>query len=219
MQVLTQEWIYLSVIALQQDVSLRQQFTTEIPVYSPDLKCYINFIDETGTDCRNLVCKYEIQYERKATEKPLLFVRGERVSTIACTCMSMAGLMDVKTLTGTSDGDTFYSFVQTHFIPQLISYDGINPHSIVIMDNSRYSPCPWGREVHQDLGALIHFLPPYSPDFNPIEETFSKVKLSMKSIEKELVHTSDCEALLLLSFLQVTPEDCQAWICNCGIYI
>ena len=98
-------------------------------------------------------------------------------------------------------------------------YNGINPHSVVIMDNCSIHHVPEVVKSIKDVGALIHFLPPYSPDLNPIEETFSKVKQSMKSIEKELVYTSDCEALLLLSFLQVTPEDCQAWICNCGIYV
>jgi transposase len=55
------------------------------------------------------------------------------------------------------------------------------------------------------------FLPPFSPDFAPIEETFSKVKQAMKSIEKENTYTSDCESILLQSFLEVTPEDCQGW--------
>ena len=41
----------------------------------------------------------------------------------AIPCISMAGLLDVKIHTGTSDGDTFYSFVQTHLLPQLMPYD------------------------------------------------------------------------------------------------
>ena len=99
------------------------------------------FIDKTGTDCRSLVRKYGYSMRGKPLRNHILFfVRGECMSTIAC--ISMAGLLYVKTLTGTSDGDTFYSFVQTHLIPQLMPYDGINPHSVVIMGNSRYSPCP-----------------------------------------------------------------------------
>ena len=204
----------LKVTALQQDVSLRQQFTSEVPVYSPEM---LVFIDETGTDRRNLVRKYGYSMRGKPLRNHSFFVRGECVSAIAC--ISMAGLLDVKTLTGTSDGDTFYSFVQTHLIPQLMPYNGINPHSVVIMDNCSIHHVPEVVKSIQDVGALIHYLPPYSPDINPIEETFSKVKQSMKSIKKELVYTSDCKALLLLSFLQVTPEDCQAWIRNCGIYV
>ena len=96
-------------------------------------------------------------------------------------------------------------------------YNGTNAHSVVIMDNCSIHHVPEVVKAIQDVGALLHFLPPYSPDFAPIEETFSKVKQAMKSINTE-ENTSDCENVLLQSFLQVTPEDCQGWINNCGIY-
>ena len=92
----------LKVTALQ-DVSLRQQFTSDVPLYSPEMLVFI----ETGTDRRNLVHKYGYSMRGKPLRNHSFFVRGERVSAIAC--ISMAGLLDVKTLTGTSDGDTFYS--------------------------------------------------------------------------------------------------------------
>ena len=72
-------------------------------------------------------------------------------------------------------------------------YNGVNPHSVVTMDNCSIHHVPEVVKSIQDVGALLYFLPPYSPDFAPIEETFSKVEQSMKSIEKELVYTSDCE--------------------------
>ena len=76
------------------------------------------------------------------------------------------------------------------------------------------------KSINTRCGALLHFLPPYSPDFAPIiiEETFSKVKQAMKSIKKENTYTSDCESILLQCFLEVTPEDCPGWIRDCGIY-
>ena len=152
--------------------------------------------------------------------KPLknhtLFVRGEQASPIAC--ISMAGVLDVKTLTRTSDGDAFYSFVHTNLLQHLIPYNGINPHSVVTMDNCSIHHVPEVVKGIQDVGALIHFLPPYSPDFAQIEETFSKVKPSLKSIEKEVTHTTDIETLLLLGFLQVTVEDCCGWTRDCSIY-
>ena len=57
----------------------------------------------------------------------------------AISCISIAGLLDVETLTGTSDGDTFHSFVQTDLLPHLMPYSGINPHSVVIMDNCAFN--------------------------------------------------------------------------------
>ena len=97
--------------AVEQDVFLRQQFVSEVTVYAPEM---LVFIDETGTDNRNLIRKYGYSMRGKPLKTHSFFVRGERVSAIAC--ISMAGLLDVKTLKGTSDGDTFYSFIHTHLL-------------------------------------------------------------------------------------------------------
>ena len=48
--------------------------------------------------------------------------------------MSSAGLLDVKTARETTNGDTFYDFVQTHLLPHLMPFDGRNTHSVVVMD-------------------------------------------------------------------------------------
>ena len=47
----------------------------------------------------------------------------------------MNGLLDVKVVTGATNSDVFYSFVEEHLLPCLLPFDGINPHSVVIMDN------------------------------------------------------------------------------------
>ena len=59
-----------------------------------------------------------------------MLVMMERVSAIAF--MSVNGLKISK---GTTDGDAFYEFVQKHLLPQLLPFNGTNPHSVVIMDN------------------------------------------------------------------------------------
>ena len=73
-------------------------------------------------------------------------------------------------------------------------------------------------QLIEDIGALVHYLPPYSPDFNPIEDTFSKVKSALKSTEVEMTGMTDVEDLLLASFAQVTQEDCEEWVSHSGIY-
>ena len=62
-----------------------------------------------------------------------LLVRGERISAIAF--MSMNGMLDCKTVKYTVNGDTFYEFMQTTVLPHLMPFDGINPHSVLVMDN------------------------------------------------------------------------------------
>ena len=127
--------------------------------------------------------------------------------------MSSNGLLDVKTVKGTTDGDAFYDFVQTHLIPHIMPYNGTNPHSVVVLDNCAVHHI---REVRKllDVGAIVHFLPPYSPDMNPIEELFSKVKYKLRRFADDF----DLERLLLLSFSAVTSDDCNGWINHCTIY-
>jgi len=132
--------------------------------------------------------------------------------------MSLASLLDVKTINGTSDGDVFYNFVHTHLLPHLMPFNGTNPHLVVILDNCSIHHVPEVAKSIQDVGALLTYLPPYSPDLNPIEELFSKVKKVMKSLELEM-DQNDIETLLLASFASVTTEDCAGWIHHTGVYM
>ena len=174
------------------------------------------FVDETGADHKNRIRQYGYSLRGRPLRSYKLLSRGERVSAIAC--ISAAGLLDVKTLKDTSDGDTFYHFVQSHLIPHLMPFNGINPHSVVIMDNCSIHHVPEVVKSITDVGALIHFLPPYSPDLNPIEETFSKVKSLLKAYDNMLLQVHDTETLLLLAFNEITQEDCNGWIRHSEIY-
>ena len=91
--------------------------------------------------------------------------------------MSVNGLLDVTVVKGVTNGETFYRFIEE--CPQLLPFNGNNPHRVVIMDN--YSIHHIGEIVQmiEEVGAIIHFLPPYSPDIMPIEMAFSKVKTSL----------------------------------------
>ena len=109
----------LRTTALQRDEFLRQQFAHDVSVYSPDM---LIFIDETGADRRNMIRKYGYSLRGKPLRNHTMLVRGERVSAIAC--MSVAGLLDVMAVTGTTDGEAFYTFVQTHLLPYLMPFDG-----------------------------------------------------------------------------------------------
>ena len=73
-------------------------------------------------------------------------------------------------------------------------------------------------EMIHEVRALVHFLPPYSPDYNPIEEAFSKVKSDLKLMEQEADMLIDHETLVLSSFSDITPQNCYQWINNAGIY-
>ena len=171
------------------------------------------YIDETGADRKSSLRKYAYSLRGKPAVQHCLLVRGVRISAIAC--MSTKGVIDVKTVRGTSDGDTFYEFVQSHLIQYLMPFNGVNPHSVVLLDNCAIHHVIEVTATLRDIGVLVQFLPPYSPDFNPLEEAFSKVKANLKSNTDD---SYDPETLLLASFASITPDDCRSWISHPGIY-
>ena len=77
-------------------------------------------------------------------------------------------------------------------------FDGYNPHSIVIMDNCSIHHVLGIKEMIEETGALLLFLPPYCPDFNPIEEAFSKVKSVLRKLDQEAEVFEDTESLYWL---------------------
>ena len=95
----------------------------------------------------------------------------------------------------------------------LYPFNGTNPQSIVILDNAAIHHTNGILDLLESLGVLLYFLPAYSPDMNPIEELFSKVKYSLKSYEH--IH-EDLETLILMAFATVTSSDCQGWIKYAG---
>ena len=77
-------------------------------------------------------------------------------------------------LDGAMNGSTFLAYVEQVLVPSL------SPGDIVVMDNLPAHKSSAVREAIQDAGAQLRFLPPYSPDFNPIEMAFSKLKSFLK---------------------------------------
>ena len=169
----------LSLVATQRSTFLRQKFMLDVSEYKHEM---LVFIDETGTDSRKALrthgyslCGVPAKYH-----KPL--VRGSRVSAIAA--MSTEGILDVKISQGTNNGDTFYNFVETILLPHLQPFDGISSHSIVVMDNCSIHHTQNVVSLIEEVGVIVHFLPPYSTDLNPIEEAFSKAKYNIKYLRE-----------------------------------
>ena len=97
-------------------------------------------------------------------------------------------------------------------------YNGTNEHSVLIMDNCSIHHVEEIDEVLQDAQILTHYLPPYSPDYNPIELAFSDVKYMIKAMEAEVQTIDDNDTIILHAFATITVNDCQSWIKSSGIY-
>ncbi len=143
-----------------------------------------------------------------------ILVRGERISTIAE--IFSEGIQAMSIVRSTVDGDTFLEFIQRYLLPVLMPFNGVNPNSVVIMDNCSVHHVSGVESLITSVGALVNYLPPYSPNLNPIEECFSKVKACLKSTEP--LCSDDLESSILDAFSCITSHDCQGWISDCKAY-
>ena len=85
-------------------------------------------------------------------------------------------------LDGPMNGDAFTPYVTRVLVPEL------SPGDVVIMDNLSSHKAPAVRAAIEASGARLLFLPPYSPDFNPIEQAFSKLKAPLRKAAERTIH-------------------------------
>jgi transposase len=115
------------------------------------------------------------------------------------------------TLEGATDTESFRAYVQAVLVPTLRSGD------IVVMDNlSPHKSDPTLALITQ-VGAQVLFLPAYSPDLNPIEMMWSKVKQWLRSAEART--GADLIAAIGQALARVTPQDALNWFAHCGYSI
>ena len=80
------------------------------------------------------------------------------------------GIVAPLVVDGAINGDVFLAYVEQQLVPTLKVGD------IVVMDNLSFHKVAGVKEASKSAGAMVLYLPPYSPDFNPIEQVFSKLK-------------------------------------------
>ena len=106
------------------------------------------------------------------------------------------------------NGDAFLAYVEQVLVP------GLNPGDIVVLDNLGAHKVPGVREAIEAAGATLLYLPPYSPDFNPIEQLFAKLKaLLRKAAERSVDGLWNRIAALLSAF---NPDECANYFRNAG---
>lgn len=112
------------------------------------------------------------------------------------------------TLLGATDSDVFRIYVSEVLTPQLRAGD------VVVMDNLSPHKASGVREAIEAAGASLRYLPPYSPDFNPIENMWSKVKGCLRSLAARTTQT--LREAIGQALSRVTPQDCLGYFRHCG---
>ncbi len=145
-------------------------------------------------------------------------VRGERCrtgvpyghwkTTTFTAGLRLDGLSAPMLLDGPMDGDAFRAYVTHVLVPEL------TPGDIVVMDNLPAHKVSGVRHAIEAAGASLRYLPPYSPDFNPIEMAFSKLKAMLRKAAARTIH--DLWEVIAKIIDDFTPTECRNYFAATG---
>jgi len=122
--------------------------------------------------------------------------------------LRLEGLGAPAVFDGPMDSPTFRAYVEQVLVPTL------RPGDVVVLDNLAAHKQPEVRTAIEQVGALVRFLPPYSPDFNPIELAFAKLKAFLRAARPR---SFDQVCRLIAIALELfTPDECAAYVRHCG---
>lgn len=165
-------------------------------------------IDEMGANL-SLVRLYARapKGQRAYASKPVN--RGRNITTIGA--LGLEGLVAVMTVEGSTTGEVFQPSIDQRLVPRL------RPGQVVLMDNLRAHKVRGIQESIEATGARLQYLPPYSPDFSPIEPCWAKRKTFLRA---QAARTREAlDTALTDGLKRITPADARGWFKHCGYRI
>jgi transposase len=163
------------------------------------------FIDESGANLQ-----MESTYARVAggqrIKMPVPANRGPQ--------LSMIGAISTKKVEAAlygewaTNGEIFLAFIEKSLLPQL------KKRHIVIMDNVKFHLQASVAAAVESKGAKVIFLPPYSPDFSPIENMWSKIKNTLRKLAPRTL--KEFKKSIQIAFKQISESDLVNWFKHCG---
>lgn len=163
------------------------------------------FLDESGSNCA-MTPRYgrSPKGQRLHDDKPYQW--GENITLLGA--LGLDGIRTMMTVNGGTTEEVFYAFVEQCLLPMLKAGD------IVLLDNLNSHKSSRIVALIESVGATLTFLPPYSPDLNPIEKCWSKLKQLVRKLRprtRELLDSAVAWAMDL-----VTGKDSVGWYQACG---
>jgi transposase len=163
------------------------------------------FVDETGA-ATNMARRYGRSPRGKRLDGPI--PHGHWKSTTFVGGLTTRGFVAPYVLDGAMNGTIFLAWIEQMLAPALV------PGDIVVMDNLPAHKVVGVRAAIQARGAELRYLPPYSPDLNPIEQAFAKLKaLLRKAAERTVDGLWNAIGKLLDRF---APTECANYLVNAG---
>jgi transposase len=165
------------------------------------------FIDETAA-ATNMARRYgrSPAGERLVDKVP----HGHWKVTTVVAALRHDGVGAVMTVDGAMNGDLFVAYVEQCLVPTLQAGD------VVILDNLSAHKRAEAKAAVEARGAALVFLPPYSPDFNPIEMAFSKLKAKLRKAKERTVEGLRAAAFAALEAFP--PQECENFFRAAGYH-
>lgn len=188
--------------ASERDEARRNAWRQEV---APIARERLVFLDETGTNLSYTPTHARAPRGQRAVGSAPAN-RGENRTVVAA--LTLDGIGPCMRFDGAITTDHFLLYVRHGLAPTL------KPDQVVIADNLRAHLHPAVREAIEARGARFLPLPTYSPDFNPIEEAFSKVKALLRRARPRT--DDDLRTTTWAAFNSITPTDAAGWFAHCG---
>ena len=163
------------------------------------------FLDETGT-ATNMARRYG----RCPSDERLLAAvpHGHWQTTTFVAGLRQSGVIAPLVLDGPINGPAFKAYVEQFLAPAL------SPGDVVVLDNLAAHKVDGVHQAIAAAGASLLYLPPYSPDLNPIEQLFAKLKALLR---KAAARTKDALWTAIGSVLDsFKPDECANYLAHCG---
>ncbi len=163
------------------------------------------FLDETGASTKMARLRGRSpRGERCRASVP----HGHWKTTTLVAGLRLGGITAPGVIDGAMDGEMFTLYAEHFLAPMLHEGD------IVILDNLPAHKATGARKAIEAVGATLMFLPPYSPDFNPIEQAFAKIKALLRKAATRTVET--LETAIAEALTAFTPQECANYFANSG---
>ena len=133
---------------------------------------------------------------------------GHWKTTTVVAALRADGITAPLVLDGAINGESFLAYVRQFLAPAL------RPGDVLVMDNLPSHKVAGVREAIEAAGATLRYLPPYSPDLNPIEPAWSKLKGELRARQARSLDQLDAELPHALD--QITPSNAQGWFRHAG---
>jgi transposase len=184
---------------------LRREFSKQVEQELGKLILHLKFIDEIGANL-GLTRLYGRAAPGERVVEPTPSHSGAHYTIVAA--LSWTGVKAPWVLEDAMEGAAYALYVEKVLSPALRAGD------IVLMDNLPAHKGEKVRRLIEARGARVQFLPPYSPDFNPIELCWSKVKTALRAAKARSL--DDLLKALMYALRSISRRDIQAWFAHCG---